>query len=80
MVACPQEGIVKSAAAEALMREGLKAGVDVGGRMPFNECMRRKISGGISKVFDSAREFDADSDMHVDGRRSNGATLEVLPS
>src|SRR3981081_438370 len=38
IVAFPQEGIVKSPGTEALMRQVMRLGVDVGGGMPFNEA------------------------------------------
>jgi len=79
IVAFPQEGIVKSPGTEALMREVIKSGVDVVGGMPFNEASPQDSRRHIEIVFDIAREFDADIDMHVDETDDPMArTLEVL--
>src|SRR5258706_7633699 len=79
IVAFPQEGIVKSPGTEALMREVMKSGVDVVGGMPFNEASPQDSRRHIEIVFDIAREFDADIDMHVDEPDDPMArTLEVL--
>jgi cytosine deaminase len=79
IVAFPQEGIVKSLGTEALMRRVMKSGVDVVGGMPFNEASPQDSRRHIEIVFDIAREFDADIDMHVDETDDPMArTLEVL--
>src|SRR3981081_2458799 len=79
IVAFPQEGIVKSPGTEALMREVMKLGVDVVGGMPFNEASPAESRRHIEIVFDIARQFDADIDMHVDETDDPMArTLEVL--
>jgi cytosine deaminase len=79
IVAFPQEGIVKSPGTEALMRQVMKSGVDVVGGMPFNEVSPADSRRHIEIVFDIAREFDADIDMHVDETDDPLArTLEVL--
>jgi cytosine deaminase len=79
IVAFPQEGIVKSPGTEALMRDVMKAGVDVVGGMPFNEASPADSRRHIEIAFDIAREFNADIDMHVDETDDPMArTLEVL--
>jgi cytosine deaminase len=79
IVAFPQEGIVKSPGTEALMREVMKLGVDVVGGMPFNEASRDDSRKHIEIVFDIAKQFNADIDMHVDETDNPAArTLEVL--
>ena len=79
IVAFPQEGIVKSPGTEALMRGAMKLGVDVVGGMPFNEASPSDSRRHIEIVFDIAKEFDADIDMHVDETDDPSArTLEVL--
>jgi cytosine/creatinine deaminase len=79
IVAFPQEGIVKSSGTEALMRDAMKLGVDVVGGMPFNEASPTDSRRHIEIVFDIAKEFDADIDMHVDETDDPSArTLEVL--
>src|ERR1700674_3746054 len=79
IVAFPQEGIVKSPGTEALMREVMKLGVDVVGGMPFNEASPQDSRRHIEIVFDIARQFDADIDMHVDETDDPASrALEVL--
>ncbi len=79
IVAFPQEGIVKSPGTEALMRQVMELGVDVVGGMPFNEGSPEDSRRHIEIVFDIAREFDADIDMHVDETDDPAArTLEVV--
>src|SRR5260370_27285617 len=79
IVAFPPQGIVKSPGTEALMREVMKSGVDVVGGMPFNEASPRDSRRHIEIVFDIARQFDADIDMHVDETDDPmPRTLEVL--
>jgi cytosine deaminase len=79
IVAFPQEGIVKSPGTETLIREVMKSGVDVVGGMPFNEASPEDSRRHIEIVFDIARQFDADIDMHVDETDDPMArTLEVL--
>jgi cytosine/creatinine deaminase len=79
IVAVPQEGIVKSPGTEALMREVMQLGVDVVGGMPFNEASPADSRRHIEIVFEIARQFDADIDMHVDETDDPDArTLEVL--
>ena len=79
IVAFPQEGIVQSPGTEALMRQVMKLGVDVVGGMPFNEVSPADSRRHIEIVFDIAREFDADIDLHVDETDDPLArTLEML--
>jgi cytosine/creatinine deaminase len=79
IVAFPQEGIVKSPGTEMLMRNVMKLGVDVVGGMPFNEASPADSRRHIEIVFDIAKEFDADIDMHVDETDDPSArTLEDL--
>src|SRR5260370_491574 len=79
IVAFPQHGIVKSPGTEALMAEVMKSGVDVVGAMPFNEVSPQDSRRHIEIVFDIARQFDADIDMHVDETDDPmPRTLEVL--
>jgi cytosine/creatinine deaminase len=79
IVAFPQEGIVKSPGTEALMRRVMELGVDVVGGMPFNENSPEDGRRHVEIVFDIARAFDADIDMHVDETDDPSArTLEVV--
>lgn len=79
IVAFPQEGIVKSPGTEALMREAMRLGVDVVGGMPFNEASPAHSRRHLEIVFQIAKEFNADIDMHVDETDDPAArTLEVV--
>jgi cytosine deaminase len=79
IVAFPQEGIVKSPGTEALMRQVMQLGVDVVGGMPFNEINPADSRRHIEIVFEIAREFAADIDMHVDETDDPAArTLEMV--
>lgn len=59
----PQEGIFQAPGTEALMREALKMGADAVGGVPYNDTDARRH---IDLVFDLAREFDLDVDLHLD--------------
>jgi cytosine deaminase len=79
IVAFPQEGIVKSPGTEALMRQVMEAGVDVVGGMPFNESSPEDSRRHIEIVFDIAKQFGADIDMHIDETDDPMArTLEMV--
>src|SRR5258708_22260038 len=79
IVACAQEEIVRSTGTEALMRQVMKLGVDVVGGMPFNEASPADSRRHVEIVFEIAKEFDADIDMHVDETDDPMAqTLEVV--
>ena len=57
----------------------MELGADVVGGMPFNEASPQDSRRHIEIVFDIARAFDADIDMHVDETDDPQArTLEVL--
>ena len=59
----PQEGIFKTPGTEALMREALRLGGEAVGGVPYNDTDGRAHLG---LVFDLAREFDRDVDLHLD--------------
>jgi cytosine deaminase len=63
LCAFAQEGILRSPGTEALLREALRAGVDVVGGCPYNDS---DPIAHIDRVFALAREFDRDADFHVD--------------
>src|SRR5260370_18012606 len=72
-------GFVEPPGPEALRRRVRKGGVDVVGGMPFKEASPQDSRRHIEIVFEIAREFDADIDMHVDETDDPAArTLEVL--
>jgi len=79
IVAFPQEGILKNAGAESLMRKAMAAGADVVGGMPFNEASAVDSWRHIEIAFELARQHAAPIDMHVDETDDPGArTLEML--
>jgi cytosine deaminase len=59
----PQEGIFKALGTEALMREALRLGGEAVGGVPYNDTDGR---AHLRLVFDLAREFDRDVDLHLD--------------
>jgi cytosine deaminase len=63
LCAFAQEGIQRWPGTEALLREALRAGVDLVGACPYTD-----VDGAahLETVFSLAREFDTDVDVHVD--------------
>lgn len=59
----PQEGMLNNPGTEELMIEALKTGARVIGAAPNFDSDRH---GQIRRVFEIAREFDVDIDMHLD--------------
>lgn len=59
----PQEGIQKTPGTEALMRAALALGGEAVGGVPYNDTDGR---AHLRLVFDLAREFDRDVDLHLD--------------
>ena len=59
----PQEGLLNSPGTEELMRTALANGARVVGAAPYTDTNPR---GQIDRVFEIARDFDADIDMHLD--------------
>src|SRR5205085_11584078 len=59
----PQEGIFKSPGTEALMRGALQMGGQAVGGVPYNDT---DPLAHLDLVFDLAREFDRDVDLHLD--------------
>jgi cytosine deaminase len=59
----PQEGLTDNPGTEELMVEGLKRGAKVIGAAPGYDSDR---AGQIRRVFELAREYDVDIDMHLD--------------
>jgi cytosine deaminase len=59
----PQEGIHQAPGTEALLREALRMGGDAVGGVPYNDTDPR---AHLDTVFDLAREFDRDVDLHLD--------------
>ena len=63
----PQEGLTNNPRADELLVEALKRGARVIGAAPNFDPDH---SGQIHRVFDLAREFDVDIDMHLDSGNS----------
>jgi cytosine deaminase len=59
----PQEGLVSYPGTDELLVEGLKRGAKVIGGAPRYD---KDGSGQIRRIFELAREFDVDIDMHLD--------------
>ena len=59
----PQEGLISYPGTEELLVEGLKRGARVIGGAPRYDTDE---AGQIQRIFELAREFDVDIDMHLD--------------
>jgi cytosine deaminase len=59
----PQEGLLNNPGTDELMVEALKRGARVVGAAPYTDT---DPHGQIDRVFELAREYDADIDMHLD--------------
>jgi cytosine/creatinine deaminase len=59
----PQEGLTNYPGTDALLVEGLKRGAKVIGAAPRYDTDH---AGQITRIFELAREFDVDIDMHLD--------------
>lgn len=66
IVAFPQEGIIQDPGTEKLMWQAMEQGANVVGGMPANEKSPRDSKKHIDIVFEIAKAFNADIDMHVD--------------
>ena len=66
LVAFPQDGLIRDPAAVDLMRQALRAGVDLVGGIPHIERTPRDGLRHLELVFDLAAEFDAPIDVHID--------------
>ena len=70
----PQEGLLNNPGTDELMIEGLKRGCHVVGGAPYTDS---DPPGQIDRLFEMAREFDVDIDMHLDfGNTPEGMTIE----
>src|SRR4051812_24560732 len=59
----PQEGLLNNPGTDELMIEALKNGGSVVGAAPYTDSSPH---GQIDRIFEMAREFDIDIDMHLD--------------
>jgi cytosine/creatinine deaminase len=70
----PQEGLLNNPGTDELMMEALKRGCRVVGGAPYTDS---NPPGQIDRVFEMAREFDIDIDMHLDfGPTADNMDLE----
>ncbi|MBP8612574.1 MAG: amidohydrolase family protein [Candidatus Atribacteria bacterium] len=66
LVAFPQEGIFVDPGTEDLMYEALKMGADVVGGMPASEVIFDESRRHVDFVFELAKKYNKDIDMHID--------------
>ena len=59
----PQDGLLNNPGTDELMVEALKSGATVVGAAPYTDS---DAHGQIDRVFEMARDFDVDIDMHLD--------------
>lgn len=72
----PQEGLLNNPGTDELMVEALKRGARVVGAAPYTDTNPR---GQIDRVFQMARAFDVDIDMHLDfGNTAEDMDLEYV--
>lgn len=69
----PQEGLLNNPGTDELMLSALRSGARVVGAAPGFDT---DSAGQIHRVFEMAREFDVDIDMHLD-TGSSGANLDT---
>lgn len=69
----PQEGLLNNPGTDELMVAGLKDGAGAVGAAPYTDS---DPHGQIDRVFEMAREFDVDIDMHLDFG-TDASTLDV---
>ena len=70
----PQEGLLNNPGTDELMIEGLKRGCHVVGGAPYTDS---DPPGQIDRLFEMAREFDVDVDLHLDfGNTPEGMSIE----
>ncbi|OTE89041.1 N-acyl-D-amino-acid deacylase [Escherichia coli] len=63
VVAFPQEGIFKAPGTDKMMIEAMEKGADVVGRIPYNDAPANEH---IDLIFEIAKQFDKDIDLHQD--------------
>src|SRR5690242_980451 len=73
IIAFPQEGILCDPGTDDLMARALEQGADVVGGMPHAELLEPESSRHTDLVFELARRFDRDIQMHVDETDDPGA-------
>ena len=72
----PQEGLLNNPGTEELMRQGLEKGARCVGAAPYTDS---DPHGQIDRVFEIARDYDVDIDMHLDfGADPSGLDAEYV--
>jgi cytosine deaminase len=72
----PQEGLLNRPGTDDLLVEGLKRGARTVGAVPYADTDPR---GHIDRVFEIARAFDVDIDMHLDlAETADGMQIEYV--
>ena len=72
----PQEGLLNNPSTDALLIEGLRRGARVIGAVPYCDTDPR---GQIDRIFEIARDWDVDVDMHLDmGDTPDGMQVEYV--
>ena len=72
----PQEGLLNNPGTDALLVEGLRRGARAIGAVPYCDTDPR---GQIDRIFELAREYDVDIDMHLDmGDTPDGMQVEYV--
>ncbi len=74
IVAFAQWGIVRSPGTEELLRQALRHGADIVGSNTVAERSQTDVNRQIDIVFEIAKEFDADVDIHCDSTDDSTAT------
>ncbi len=72
----PQEGLINNPGTDALLIEGLRRGARAIGAAPYVDSDPR---GQIDRIFEIARDWDAEIDMHLDlGDGTEGMQVEYV--
>jgi len=72
----PQEGLLNNPGTDELMVEALDRGCRAVGGAPYTDS---NPAGQIDRIFELAREYDVDIDMHLDfGPNAEGMTLDYV--
>jgi cytosine/creatinine deaminase len=72
----PQEGLTNNPGTEELLIEGLRRGARAIGAVPYFDTDPR---GQIDRIFEIARDFDVDIDMHLDlAETAEGMQIEYV--
>ncbi|HEV2283451.1 MAG TPA: amidohydrolase family protein [bacterium] len=66
LIAFPQEGILRDSGTDERLRRAVELGAEVIGGMPHAEWLDADAERHIDLVFEIARRFDRDVQMHVD--------------